>query len=116
MEEWERVEAFLARKPGPSDSLQLAPNVRLHWSMGCVRLSAERPGPVPLRGEALERIRALARRHGLGLDLRSEEEAVLHRNGTYVCKVTSTRLFGVPERMDRALFEDLLGLLGGGNV
>ncbi|MEM3086100.1 MAG: hypothetical protein QXO51_07510 [Halobacteria archaeon] len=115
---WERVEAFLARKPGPSESLQLAPNARLYWSMGCVRLAAEGPRPLRLEGgAALERVRALAERHGLGVDLRSGEEAVLHRGGTYVCKLSGARLFGVPERMDRALFEDLLALVqDGGNV
>lgn len=114
---WEQVETFLARKPGPSESLQLGPNARLYWSMGCVRLSAEWPRPLRLTGEGLERVRTLAARHGLGMDLRSGDEAVLHRGGTYVCKVTSEKLFGVPERMDRALFEDLLGLLrDAGNV
>lgn len=108
---WSQVEAFLARKPGPSESLQLTPNARLYWSMGCVRLSAEWPNPLRLEGGTLGRVRAMAARHGLGVDLRNEEEAILHRGGTYVCKVTSTRLFGVPERMGSGLFEDLMELL-----
>ncbi len=111
MASWSEVEAFLARKPGPSESLQLGPGARLYWSMGCVRLSAEWPRPLRLSGEALERLRALAERHGLGVDLRNEEEAVLHRGGTYVCKITSTNLFGVPERMGRGVFEEVMGLL-----
>lgn len=109
---WSQVEAFLARKPGPSESLQLGPGARLYWSMGCVRLSAEWPRPLRLEGEVLERVQALAERHGLGVDLRSDEEAVLHRNGTYVCKITATRLLGVPERMGGGVFEDVMGLAG----
>lgn len=127
---WSQVEAFLARKPGPSDAMDLGPDARLYWSMGCVRLAVRWPRPLKLEGETLQRVRALAERHGLGVDLRSEnrpepsrsegetgsgsgrfEEAVLHRGGTYVCKLTSERLLGVPERMGRGLFEELMRFL-----
>jgi|GEM_PF-2246829 len=111
---WGEVRRFLASEPRPGDCKVLSHGVIRH-SMSMPRYFLDQP--LCFNETHLDRVRQLAERYELRLDVREEADGkeqgnfvLFDRTGNYLGRITTKGLTLTPQRFDETFFRDVMNL------